>query len=135
MNILSSALRKLTRLAGDETSNCCEASSEGVTTNVTATDGLKQNLSFIKDKVEETLPDQNSERIFLLRMDTDWYDSALYKLGELSHILTVKFIHIIHEFSDWSGTSKVVDEYFSKHTIRFNLSRNNDRTWRGIKLA
>ncbi len=36
----------------------------------------RERLRFVKGKVEDTIPGEVPERIALLRLDTDWYEST-----------------------------------------------------------
>ena len=123
------------RQTGEDTSDWCLASIGEVTANVTATGYPKENLRFIKGKVEATLPAQSPEKISLLRLDTDWYESTLHELETLFPKLAVGGVLIIDDYGDWSGARKAADEYFAKHSIRFHLGRIDDSARIGVKLA
>lgn len=123
------------RQTGEDSSDWCLASIEEVTANVTATNYPAEHLRFVKGKVEETLPAQSPEKISLLRLDTDWYESTLHELETLFPKLAIGGVLIIDDYADWTGTRKAVDEYFAKHSIRFHLGRIDDSARIGIKLA
>ncbi len=123
------------RQSGEDSSDWCLASLEEVTANVHTTNYPKDQIRFIKGKVEETLPAQSPDKISLLRLDTDWYESTLHELETLFPKLSVGGILIIDDYADWTGTRKAVDEYFAKHSIGFYLGRMDDSARIGIKLA
>ncbi len=61
----------------------CNAPLEGVRSVLSQT-GYEQNkLDFVQGRVEDTLPGSAPERIALLRLDTDWYESTRHELEHL----------------------------------------------------
>ncbi len=86
-----------------------------------------ENLNFIKGKVEETLQSKENlpEKISILRLDTDWYESTKVELEVLYPRLVKNGILIIDDYGHWKGARKAVDEYFKdkkivKHYIDFS---------------
>jgi hypothetical protein len=67
---------------------------------------------FVKGKVEDTLPETAPEKIALLRLDTDWYESTKIELELLYPKLVKGGILIVDDYGAWSGSKKAVDEYF-----------------------
>ena len=43
----------------------------------------RDRFQFVKGMVEETLPAVRPERVALLRLDTDWYESTRHELEHL----------------------------------------------------
>ncbi len=87
----------------------------------------KENLIFIKGKVENTIPDQKPNEIALLRLDTDWYESTKHELIHLFPILKTNGILILDDYGYWAGAKKAVDEYFSDLPILLNRIDNTGR--------
>ena len=52
--------------------------------NIYSTNYPSENINFIKGKVENTIPKFSPEKIALLRLDTDWYESTKHELEQLS---------------------------------------------------
>jgi hypothetical protein len=73
--------------------------------------------------VEKTLPETRPEKISLLRLDTDWYESTRCELEYLFPLLSPGGILIIDDYGHWHGCRKAVNEYFSTRGIRIFLSR------------
>jgi hypothetical protein len=75
------------------------------------------NVHFRKGKVEETLMDAGAlpERIALLRLDTDWYESTRVELETLYPRLEPRGVLIIDDYGYWRGARMAVDEYFGEH--------------------
>lgn len=71
-------------------------------------------LHFVKGRVEDTLPQSAPERVALLRLDTDWYESTRHELVHLWPRLQLHGVIIIDDYGHWDGCATAVDEYFSE---------------------
>ncbi len=91
----------------------CIASLEDVQRNVFSTGYPKEKIHFIKGRVEDTLPAQAPQRIALLRLDTDWYESTLHELAHLYPLLCPNGVLILDDYGFWQGSRRAVDEYFA----------------------
>ncbi len=69
-------------------------------------------IHYLKGKVEETIPGAAPDRIALLRLDTDWYESTRHELMHLYPRLVPGGVLIIDDFGHWQGARRAVDEYF-----------------------
>jgi O-methyltransferase len=71
-------------------------------------------IRLIKGDILLTLKDERNlpEKISVLRLDTDWYESTMYELEVLFPRLSQGGILIIDDYGDWAGAKKAVDEYF-----------------------
>ena len=98
----------------DAESIWCYSSIEEVKRNLGITAYPKQGLVFVKGKVEDTLLSVVPDKIALLRLDTDWYESTRKELEVLYPNLLEKGILIIDDFGHWEGAKKAVLEYFEK---------------------
>lgn len=76
----------------------------------------QDKLHYIIGDVRKTLlNDKNKpEKIAILRLDTDWYDSTKVELQELYDKVVKGGIIIFDDYYHWDGQRKAVDEYFSK---------------------
>ena len=74
------------------------------------------NIKLIKGPVEETLLVQDNlpEKISLLRLDTDFYNSTKIELEILFPRLIKGGFLIIDDYGHWKGSRKAVDDYFNK---------------------
>jgi len=72
-------------------------------------------VEFIKGDVLETLNDEGNlpQRISVLRLDTDWYESTKKELEVLWPRLSPGGILMIDDYGHWAGAKKAVDEYFN----------------------
>ena len=101
----------------------CYGSLEEVKKNIEKFDkNFLKNFSFIKGKVEDTLDNINNlpQKISLLRLDTDFYESTKKELEILYPRLSKGGILIIDDYGHWKGSQKAVDEYFDlKNNFQF----------------
>lgn len=75
----------------------------------------KENINYIKGAVEKTLlTNQIPDKIALLRLDTDWYESTKVELEILYSRLVSGGVLIIDDYGHWGGCRKAVDEFFGK---------------------
>ena len=88
------------------------ASLEEVRRNMASTGYPSERVHYVQGKVEETIPQQAPERIALLRLDTDWYESTRHELEHLWSRLAPGGILIVDDYGAWVGARKAVDEFF-----------------------
>ena len=107
--------RYVQSLRGDH-SEWCYASLDEVKANFRAR-GLLSQAVFVEGDVLKTLKDRSNlpERISVLRLDTDWYESTRAELEVLYPRLQVGGVIIVDDYGYWGGAKKAVDEYFTKH--------------------
>jgi O-methyltransferase len=102
----------------------CYSSFEEVKANLNLSGLQKENIIMIKGKVEDTIPNQlPTNKIALLRLDTDWYESTKHELNYLYPLLQHNGVLIIDDYGHWEGCRKAVDEYFSFNKISILLNR------------
>jgi O-methyltransferase len=75
----------------------------------------ESRLHFVEGKVENTIPERAPERIALLRLDTDWYESTKHELVHLYPRLEPGGALIIDDYGWWRGAREATDEYFGDH--------------------
>jgi len=74
-------------------------------------------VHYVEGKVEQTIPDRAPDRISLLRLDTDWYESTRHELEHLYPRLESGGILLIDDYGWWNGARQAVDEYFAKSPV------------------
>jgi len=82
-----------------------------------------EQVHFVQGMVEQTIPEHAPEKIALLRLDTDWYESTKHEMEHLFPRLVRGGILIIDDYGHWQGARKAVDEYFAQHEIKIFLNR------------
>ena len=91
----------------------CYSPLEDVKQNMASTAYPKEKVHFIKGKVEDTIPAEIPDKIAVLRLDTDWYDSTVHELEHLFPRLADKGILLIDDYGHWKGQKEAVDAYFA----------------------
>jgi O-methyltransferase len=82
-----------------------------------------ERIHMVKGAVETTLPGAAPERIALLRLDTDWYESTRHELVHLYPRLVEGGVLIIDDYGHWEGARRAVDEYFVSEAPPLLLNR------------
>jgi O-methyltransferase len=98
-------------------------SEEGVRAMLLETGYPSERLHFVRGPVEETLPAGAPERLALLRLDTDWYESTRHELEHLFPRLESGGVLIVDDYGHWQGARQAVDEYFGSKHPRLLLTR------------
>ncbi len=117
------------------TSVWCVASLEDVQSHMNRVAYPQQRIHYHVGKVEETIPEAIPEKIALLRLDTDWYESTAHEMEHLFPRLVDGGVLIIDDYGHWQGARKAVDEYFAKHNIGMMLHRLDYTGRMGINHA
>lgn len=99
--------------------NWCYASIEDVQ-NQFKKINLQKNAIFVKGDVLKTLNAKKNlpEKISLLRLDTDWYESTKCELNILYPILEKDGILLIDDYGHWQGARKAVDEFLLENNLK-----------------
>jgi hypothetical protein len=118
---------------GDGNNIWCISSLEEVRKNLQSIPYPKENIYYIKGKVEETLPYEEIKRIALLRLDTDWYESTKHELETLFDKIETGGVLIIDDYGHWTGSKQAVDEFIKKNKIKIFLNRIDYTGRLGIK--
>ena len=91
----------------------CYAEMQEVRRNLATTGYPSENITLVQGKVEYTIPATMPEKIALLRLDTDWYESTRHELVHLYPRLASGGILIIDDYGHWQGAKQATDEYFA----------------------
>ena len=92
----------------------CVAGLEEVMANVRSTGYPMGNFTIVEGDVAQTLQGVYPEKISLLRLNTDWYESTRMELEVLYPRLALGGVCIFDDYGHWQGARKAVDEYFEK---------------------
>lgn len=85
--------------------------------------GVADGVRFVKGLFQDTIPRSPIERIALLHIDGDWYDSVKVCLDELYDKVVPGGIIQFDDYGYWKGARKAVDEFFAKRDIEVTLKR------------
>jgi O-methyltransferase len=86
-------------------------------------------IHYVRGKVEDTIPASAPDRIALLRLDTDWYESTRHELEHLYPRLVSGGVIIIDDYGHWKGARQATDEFIAA-TADFGMLTRIDYTGR-----
>jgi hypothetical protein len=118
----------------DHKAEYLRVSKEAVRRAIEETGYELSRVEFVEGKVEETIPTRVPERIALLRLDTDWYESTRHELVHFYPRLSRGGILIIDDYGHWQGAQKAVDGYIRERGLRLYLSRIDFSARIAVKL-
>lgn len=107
----------------DATSVWCCSPLEQVRSAMADTGYPIERVRFVEGRVEDTLPVRVPDRISLLRLDTDWYESTRCELEHLFPKLVPGGVLIVDDYGHWEGCRRAVEEYFDENNIPMLLNR------------
>lgn len=119
----------------DPLSVWCFASLDDVKKNIKLTNYPDTKIKYVKGKVEETIPSILPEKIAILRLDTDWYESTKHELVHLFPKLVKGGILIIDDYGHWQGAKLATDEYLEENKIEIFLNRIDYTCRIGVKVT
>lgn len=102
-------------LRNDGGSNWCRGELDDVKDTMRLAAGSLENVEFVRGMVEETLFGASlPNKIALLRLDTDFYESTKTELEVLYPRLVKGGVLIIDDFGAWAGARKATQEYLEQ---------------------
>jgi hypothetical protein len=109
------ALEQYLKAQRESHNDWCFAPLTEVRSNFQTRGLLGEDVVFVEGKVEDTLRrhDNLPQRISILRLDTDWYESTKLELEVLYPLIVSGGFLIIDDYGFWSGSKKATDEFFS----------------------
>jgi len=84
----------------------------------------------------ETLKDKTKipEKIAILRLDTDWYESSKYELEQMYDNVVTGGVIIFDDYYHWDGQRRATDEFFLSRNLNYDfVSIGNNKTAAVIK--
>jgi len=117
------AMEKWERRNNPSFNEWCYAPLEDVRRNMFSTQYPQDKLIFVEGEVEQTIPSNIPEKISVLRLDTDWYQSTYHELVHLYPKLTRGGVLIIDDYGHHEGARRAVDKYFEENNIHPYFAR------------
>jgi predicted O-methyltransferase YrrM len=121
----ASALPEWRQAQRGEVNEWCFSPLEEVERNLRSTGIDPARLRFVQGKVEDTIPATAPERISVLRLDTDWYESTWHELTHLYPRLSPGGVLIVDDYGHWQGAREAVDRYFGEVAEPILLARTD----------
>lgn len=97
-----------------EINTWCYSSIQEVRKNMLSTGYPPEKMMFVEGKVEDTIPGTVPEKISVLHLDTDLYQSTYHELVHLYPRLAARGIMIIDDYGMWQGARQAVDRYLQE---------------------
>lgn len=93
---------------------------------------LDDRVRFLKGWFSDTLPTAPVEKLALLRMDGDLYESTMDALTHLYPKMVSGGFVVVDDYGTWAGCRKAVDEYRAQHGITAEMQQidNAGHYWR-----
>jgi hypothetical protein len=107
------------QIIDNNTNGWCYTPLEKVKESLEMTGYPSNKLHYIVGDVLQTLqhPENIPDKIAILRLDTDWYESTKHELNILFPKLKENGVLIIDDYGHWVGAKRAVDEFRDKHNI------------------
>jgi O-methyltransferase len=113
----------LQRRRTDQSSSWAEVTLEEVRDNLSSTGYPLDRVHLTKGIVQETIPAAAPEKIALLRLDTDWYDSTAHEMRHLYPRLVPGGVLILDDYGEMPGQKQAVDEFCERNELFLLLNR------------
>lgn len=107
---------------------------EEVKSNLRRTNYPQDHITFVKGRVEDTIPSVVPDSISVLRLDTDLYESTYHELCHLFPLLSDGGVLIIDDYGTWEGAKQATDQYFAENNISMLFHRVDEGARIGLKL-
>lgn len=102
------------------------ASLEDVQETMGQTDYPADRIHYHRGKVEDTIPGHVPDRISILRLDTDWYESTRHELVHLWPRLVPGGVLLLDDYGWWEGARRAVDEWLEESGVPLLLLRMDE---------
>lgn len=101
----------------------CYTPLDTVKTRLYSTGYPQNNLHYVVGDVMETLKDKTTipQKIAILRLDTDWYESSKYELEQMYDNVVTGGIIIFDDYYHWDGQRRATDDFFKSRNINYNF--------------
>jgi len=124
------------QMIDENTNGWCYSALETVKCRLNSTGYPENNLHYIVGDVMETLKDKTKipEKIAILRLDTDWYESSKYELEQMYDNVVTGGVIIFDDYYYWEGQRKATDDFFITRNISYDfVNIGNNKTSAIIK--
>jgi O-methyltransferase len=89
------------------------ASLDEVKANMARTEYPPDRVVYVEGRVEDTVPATVPDRVAILRLDTDWYESTRHELEHFWPLVAPGGVLFIDDYGHWAGARDAVDEFFA----------------------
>lgn len=109
------------QIINNNINNWCYTPLEKVKNRLNSTGYPQDKLHYIEGNVMETLANKNNipEKIAILRLDTDWYESSKFELEQMYDNVVTGGVIIFDDYYHWDGQRRATDEFFQNRGIKY----------------
>ena len=111
------------QVINEKVNGWCYTPLDNVKQRLNLTGYPENNLHYVVGDVMETLKDKTTipEKIAILRLDTDWYESSKYELEQMYDNVVRGGIIIFDDYYHWDGQRRATDDFFKSRNINYNF--------------
>lgn len=123
-------------IINENTNSWCYTPLEKVQNRLNSTGYPQDKLHYVVGNVMNTLRDKTNipEKIAILRLDTDWYESSKYELEQMYDNVVPGGVIIFDDYYHWDGQRKATDEFFASRNLSYDfVNIGNNKTAAIIK--
>ena len=110
-------------IVNEEINGWCYTPLEKVQNRLKSTGYRQDKLHYIEGDVMETLKDKTTipEKIAVLRLDTDWYESSKCELEQMYDNVVIGGVIIFDDYYHWDGQRRATDDFFASRNITYDF--------------
>jgi len=107
----------------EKTNGWCYTPLEAVQKRLRSTGYPEDKLHYVVGNVMDTLKDMSTipEKIAVLRLDTDWYESSKYELEQMYDRVVHGGVIIFDDYYHWDGQRRATDDFFKNKNITYDF--------------
>ena len=107
----------------ESTNGWCYTSLQNVQNRLNSTGYPQDKLHYVVGDVMETLKEKQNipEKIAILRLDTDWYESSKYELEQMYDNVVPGGVIIFDDYYHWNGQREATDSYFKQIGVTYDF--------------
>ena len=111
------------KVINEKVNGWCYTPLDKVKQRLNSTGYPQSNLHYVVGDVMETLKDKTTipEKIAILRLDTDWYESSKYELEQMYDNVVKGGVIIFDDYYHWDGQRRATDDFFKSRNINYNF--------------
>lgn len=110
-------------IINDKTNGWCYTPLDKVRERLNSTGYPQDKLHYMVGDVMETLTDSENipEKIAILRLDTDWYESSKIELERMYDNVVKGGVIIFDDYYHWEGQRKATDDFFADRNLSYHF--------------
>jgi O-methyltransferase len=111
------------QIINEKVNNWCYTPLEIVQNRLNSTGYPENRLHYVVGDVMETLKDKVTipDKIAILRLDTDWYESSKYELEQMYDNVVTGGVIIFDDYYHWNGQRKATDDFFLSRNMNYDF--------------